>query len=185
MRPSLSIPKGSCDRTINYTKRSHWQKVFSVGSASRWPLFLGINSRRVVSFHPEFRSHRAFRGKRRERGAEKQIRFNCNFSGHSCKILIRQSYPAIYQDLTLFVDSTSVLQTRLSRDVSLILRETGSSIFLEKYSAMRFIPLRNRQTEYVDFPGGAGKAKRLIQNKSFTRGLSSAFDCNKGSRTFM
>lgn len=97
----------------------------------------------------------------------------------------RQSCPAIYQDLTLFVDSTSVLQTRLSRDVSLILRETGSSIFLEKYSAMRFIPLRNRQTEYVDFPGGAGKAKRLTQNKSFTRGLSSAFDCNKGSRTFM
>lgn len=170
MCPSLSIPKGSCDRAINYTKRSHWQKVFWLVQLVDDLSFLGINSRRVVSFHPEFRSHRAFRGKRRERGAERQIRFNCNFSGHSCKILIRQSYPAIYQDLTLFVDSTSVLQTRLSRDVSLILRETGSSIFLEKILGHALHTPQEQANRICGFPGWGRESKKINTKQKFYSG---------------
>lgn len=73
----------------------------------------------------------------------------------------RQSCPAIYQDLTLFVDSTSVLQTRLSRDVSLILRETGSSIFLEKILGHALHTPQEQANRICGFPGWGRESKKI------------------------
>lgn len=151
MCPSLSIPKGSCDRAINYSKRSHWQKVFWLVQLVDDLSFLGINSRRVVSFHPEFRSHRTFRGKKKRKGNGEANKVQLQFFW----AFLQNSYPSKLSGNLSGFNSVCWLYFRLTNEV-VAWRQSNSK------RNRKFNILGKNTRPCASYPSGTGKQNMWI-----------------------